>query len=256
MSTDGAQPAQRPPAYRIRVSNSTPLWDWGVQTQRLGKTFRCHEGPRGRKQGPSQTMWPIDMFGAQRLRITCFTPVSNEEGPVDLEDTLDVEAFGATTLRAARPAAAMAHEHSVVLHIWGHQEGDTDTASHTAPCPVKPQLTLHPKPPSPVPSMRQSVLPWPLPQALTVLVCHGDGAGLLGEGAVSRPLRREQEQQDEGGPHCLPWCRQAPTAPADREEVGRGSTFLPSMLLPAPQSHCQCSRGASLRLGVLGGTLM
>lgn len=66
MSTDGAQPAQRPPAYRIGVSNSTPLWDWGVQTQRLGKTFRCQEGPRGRKQGPSQTMWPIDyVWGAE-----------------------------------------------------------------------------------------------------------------------------------------------------------------------------------------------
>lgn len=107
-----------------------------------------------------------------------------------------------------------------------------ETASHTAPRPARTLLTEHPEPPSPVPSLHPSVPPWPPPQALTVLVCHGDGVGLLGEGAVSRPLRCEQEQQDEGGPHCLPWCRQAPTAPADGGEVGRGSTRLPPHYAP------------------------
>lgn len=48
-----------------------------------------------------------------------FRPVPDEEGPVDLEDALDVEALGAPHLRAPRAGSAVAHEHRVVLHIWG-----------------------------------------------------------------------------------------------------------------------------------------
>lgn len=109
-------------------------------------------------------MGPTGMCGVQRLGTTCFTPVSNKEGPVDLEDALDVEALGATALGAARPAAAMAHEHGVVLHIWGHQEGGMEMASHTAPRPARTLLTEHPEPPSPVPSLHPSVPPGPLPR--------------------------------------------------------------------------------------------
>lgn len=196
-----------------------------------------------------------------------FGPVSNEERPVDLEDALDVEALGPPTLRAGRAARPVAHEDGVVLHIWGgHTRGGGSHAARASPptpappkhpqnpSPWVPPFCLPPKAPqNPIlsPCRATSLLahlmqhpdPHPAPPprpgwALTVLGGHGDGARLLGEGAMGRPLRREQEQQDEGDaggwPHGVPRHGWAPTTPVGTGRGGRGGQHPPRRLGSLP----------------------
>lgn len=79
--------------------------------------------------------------GAGGFGVPRFRPLPDEEGPVDLEDALDVEALGAPTLGASWSARPVAHEDGVVLHIWGRtgHMGGSHTARAPPPTPVPPE---------------------------------------------------------------------------------------------------------------------
>lgn len=166
-------------------------------------------------------MGPAGMCGVQRLGTTCFTPVSNKEGPVDLEDALDVEALGATALGAARPAAAMAHEHGVVLHIWGHQEGGHgDGITHS---PTASQDPTHRAPRA------------PQPRPLSAPICAPLAPS---PGTHSPRLPRRWGWAPRGR------CRE-PSSPLRAGAAGRGGATLSPLVQAGAHSTCGWGRSGT-----------
>lgn len=184
-----------PPSWGVPPSKAR--WGCRIHPHPPGKVWGAgldndhHRGSDSANEPPLNTPWQIlgcppskegwdgcgvPIPGEGRLWGAGFRPFPDEEGPVDLEDVLDVEALGAPPLGAPRAGGAVAHEHGVVLHIWGdtgvtrgrappHSPGDHPRPAlprEAPPSCLQPEIPSHGCPP-PAFTPKHPKTPKPLP---------------------------------------------------------------------------------------------